>query len=245
MHDASKGIGAAVKEKDNPFFKSKYADLGSVIKTFKEPMLDAGLTYVQLPINKADRVGVVTRLMHTSGQWIEESFTIPLTKQDPQAVGSALTYCRRYALSALFGIPTADSDAEAAMYRDGPLFTSHQKARFDELLKTKNAMGYAAFSQEVGEDVMQALSDTFPSAEKAKDGELAKSAGKKLCKELSAGGWDQLRNYATQIQELIAKKDPMVLELTGELLPVERRLVAGLLTDIEVAHLKKLKELAA
>jgi hypothetical protein len=117
LNEASKQIGAAVKGKENPFFKAKYADLGSVIMTFKEPVLDAGLSYVQLPITNGAAIGVVTRLMHTSGQWLEEEYTVTPSKPDPQAAGAALTYCRRYALAALFGVPTADSDAEAAMYR--------------------------------------------------------------------------------------------------------------------------------
>ncbi len=117
LNTASTQIGAAVKGKDNPFFKSKYADLGSVIITFKEAALEAGLSYVQLPIASEGKVGVVTRLMHTSGQWLEEEYVVPMTKNDPQSAGSAITYCRRYALAALFGVPTADSDAEAAMFR--------------------------------------------------------------------------------------------------------------------------------
>jgi len=113
---ASGNIGAAVKGKENTFFNAKYADLGEVIKTFKGAILEEGLSYVQLPISSEGGVGVVTRLLHVTGQWIEEEYTVPLKKQDPQAAGSAITYCRRYALAAMFGIPTVDDDAQSATY---------------------------------------------------------------------------------------------------------------------------------
>lgn len=110
-------MGGAVKDAANPFFKSKYADLGSVIKAIKEPCSKHGLSYIQLPIRSENGVGVVTRLLHESGEWLEGEYTLPMVKNDPQAAGSAITYARRYALSALFSIPQVDSDAEDAMFR--------------------------------------------------------------------------------------------------------------------------------
>ena len=110
-------MGGAVKGSANPFFKSSYADLTSVIKAIKEPCSKHGLNYVQLPHRDGSSIGVVTRLIHTSGQWLENEFTLPMVKGDPQAAGSAVTYARRYALQALFGIPAVDDDAEAAVLR--------------------------------------------------------------------------------------------------------------------------------
>lgn len=112
-------MGGAVKDARNPFFKSSYADLTSIIKAIKEPFANNGLSYTQFPITSegGKGVGVKTTLMHTSGQWIEEKFYLPLTKSDPQAGGSAITYARRYALQSMAGIPTADDDAESAMLR--------------------------------------------------------------------------------------------------------------------------------
>ena len=110
-------MGGAVKDSANPFFKSKYADLTSVVRAIKEPFANHGLAYTQFPICAENRAGVVTRLLHESGEWLEEEFTMPLVKNDPQGFGSALTYCRRYALQALAGIPAADDDAESAMLR--------------------------------------------------------------------------------------------------------------------------------
>lgn len=110
-------MGGAVKGSANPFFKSSYADLTSVIKAIKEPCQNNGLSYVQLPHRSDSSIGVVTRLIHTSGQWLENEFTLPMVKSDPQAAGSAITYARRYALQALFGIPAVDDDGESAMIR--------------------------------------------------------------------------------------------------------------------------------
>jgi len=111
-------MGGAVENKKNPFFKSDYADLTSVIKAIKEPFATHGLSYTQFPTNEEGRVGVVTMLMHESGEYLEHSYTLPTTKADPQSAGSAITYARRYALQSIAGIPTADDDAESAMIRN-------------------------------------------------------------------------------------------------------------------------------
>jgi len=110
-------MGGAVKDSSNPFFKSSYADLTSVIKAIKQPFADNGLSYTQFPVSNEHGVGVSTRLMHISGQWLEMEYTLPTVKKDPQASGSAITYARRYALQSIAGIPTADDDAESAMLR--------------------------------------------------------------------------------------------------------------------------------
>ena len=116
---AQNEMGGAVKDAKNPFFKSNYADLTSIIKAIKEPFASNGLSYSQFPVTSdgGGGVGVVTVLMHSSGEWLESEFYLPLAKKDPQGGGSAITYARRYALQAMAGIPTADDDAEAAMMR--------------------------------------------------------------------------------------------------------------------------------
>ena len=86
-------MGGAVKDAKNPFFKSSYADLTSVIKAIKEPFANNGLSYSQFPVTSegGGGIGVVTILLHSSGQWIESEFYLPLAKKDPQAGGSAVT----------------------------------------------------------------------------------------------------------------------------------------------------------
>ena len=107
-------IGGAVKNNTNPHFKSAFADLESVIKVIKPAFLKHGLSFVQLPITSegGKGIGVSTMLMHSSGQWIEGEYLLPLEKVTPQGAGAAITYARRYGLVSLVGIPQVDLDAE-------------------------------------------------------------------------------------------------------------------------------------
>lgn len=110
---AQSEMGGAVKSSNNPFFKSKYSDLSSVVKAVKDPFSNNGLSYAQFPIEKDGRIGIETILMHESGEFLSEGFTVNLAKQDAQSAGSALTYCRRYSLQAVAGIPSEDDDGNA------------------------------------------------------------------------------------------------------------------------------------
>ncbi len=114
MCKAQSEMGGAHKGANNPFFKSKYADFGAVIEVVKEPFSNNGLSYIQFPINDGDKIGVETILMHDSGEWISNSFTVKVSKQDAQGAGSAITYCKRYGLQAVAGIPSEDDDGNAA-----------------------------------------------------------------------------------------------------------------------------------
>ena len=117
---AQSQMGGAVKSADNPFFKSKYADLSSVVQAVKQPFADNGLSYVQFPISTQSAMGVVTRLMHESGEYMEQEYYLPLQKLDPQSAGSAISYARRYSLQAVAGIPAGDDDGEGSMLRGKP-----------------------------------------------------------------------------------------------------------------------------
>ena len=120
MCSAQSEMGGAAKGAANPFFKSKYADLSSVVQAIKEPFANHGLSYVQFPVEDGGRVGIETILMHESGEWLSSSFTVQLTKQDAQGAGSAITYCRRYGLQAVAGIPSEDDDGNAASKSKSP-----------------------------------------------------------------------------------------------------------------------------
>ena len=134
-------MGGAVKDSANPFFKSSYADLTSVIKAIKQPFADNGLSYTQFPVSNENGVGVSTRLMHISGQWLEMEYTLPTVKKDPQASGSAISYARRYALQSIAGIPTAEDDAESAMLRgdDKKIISDDQIIAIKKLLDETGA----------------------------------------------------------------------------------------------------------
>ena len=138
---AQSQMGGAVKDSANPFFKSSYADLTSVIKAIKQPFADNGLSYTQFPVTDENGMGVCTRLMHVSGQWLEDQFILPMVKRDPQAGASSLTYARRISLSAIAGIPTADDDAESAMLRgdDKKIISDDQIIAIKKLLDETGA----------------------------------------------------------------------------------------------------------
>lgn len=105
----------AVKDSQNPFYKSKYADLASVREACKKPLSNHGLAIVQIPeTDQEGRPMITSLLMHSSGEYIGGSLTMKPVKEDPQGVGSAITYARRYAYSGLTGIATEDDDGNAA-----------------------------------------------------------------------------------------------------------------------------------
>ena len=98
------------KDGTNPFFKSKYATLENVIDTAGSALTANGLSYSQFP----DGDGLYTIVMHTSGEWIGAHASLELKGHTPQDQGSAITYMRRYALSAALGLATEDDDGNAA-----------------------------------------------------------------------------------------------------------------------------------
>lgn len=110
-------IEGASKDRENPHFKSKYADLASCWEACRQPLSKNGLSVVQLPKCDGASVTVLTLLLHKSGEYLGESLTVTAVDSKPQSVGSALTYARRYGLSAVVGIAPEDDDAEAAQGR--------------------------------------------------------------------------------------------------------------------------------
>lgn len=99
-------VGLVKKDSTNPFFHSKYADLSTIIEAIRDQLSKQGLSFAQFP----DEKGLTTILMHISGEWISSTADIKPKDDTPQAQGSAITYMRRYALSAVLGIATEDDD---------------------------------------------------------------------------------------------------------------------------------------
>ena len=114
LHKAQKNIKAALKDSTNPHFRSKYADLSSVIDAVKQPLLDQGIVFLQGVSGVENGVAVETVLLHVSGEWMSSKLEIPASKHDAQGYGSAITYGRRYGLQAMCGVPTEDDDGNAA-----------------------------------------------------------------------------------------------------------------------------------
>ena len=112
---AQQALKPAVKDAKNPHFNSSYADLASVLAAAKV-YAEAGISIVQ-DVQLTDAgVSVTTRLLHTSGQWLETGpLTVPVGKRDAHGVGSATTYGKRYALQAALLIPSDDDDGNGAV----------------------------------------------------------------------------------------------------------------------------------
>jgi hypothetical protein len=120
LNELAKALAAAQGEmknatlnKVNPHFKSKYADLAAIRDTVTPALAKHGIAVVQGTDTEENSIVVFTRLIHSSGQWIESRFPIPYDK--PQAMGSGITYGRRYTLSAVTNIAAdEDDDGNAA-----------------------------------------------------------------------------------------------------------------------------------
>lgn len=116
---AQGSLKIAAKDANNPFFKSKYADLASVWEACREALAANGLSVSQIPEGETVEAMVMTTvLLHASGQWISGRYPIKPIKSDPQGIGAAITYARRYSLAAMVGVVSdEDDDAETAVGR--------------------------------------------------------------------------------------------------------------------------------
>jgi hypothetical protein len=115
MAKAQASIEGATKDKTNPHFRSNYADLSSVVAAIKQPLADNGLWYTQVMHDAEAAAKVETIIVHSSGEWLSCGvLSVPVVKNDAQGYGSALTYARRYSLSAAFGVAPEDDDGNAA-----------------------------------------------------------------------------------------------------------------------------------
>lgn len=108
----------AKTDQTNPFFKSNYADLASIVKASRPFLAKNGLSVAQRIIPTEDgKLHLYTRLCHASGQWMESMMPIVPPKNDIQTIGSYITYLRRYNYAAIVGVVASgeDDDGETAM----------------------------------------------------------------------------------------------------------------------------------
>lgn len=111
---AQSEIENAHKNANNPHFRSQYADLAELINTTRPVLTKHGLSLVQCPGFLDGVVLLETMLLHSSGEWIKSIAGAPAAKLDPQGIGSATTYLRRYALAAFCNIAQEDDDGNGA-----------------------------------------------------------------------------------------------------------------------------------
>lgn len=117
MVKVQQALVPACKDAENPFAKSRYATLNSVIEACRDALVANGIWLVQIPVPvEVGHLGLMTKLVHTpTGQWQASLMVMPLPKNDPQGYGSALTYARRYGLATLVGLVSElDDDAVVA-----------------------------------------------------------------------------------------------------------------------------------
>lgn len=110
LSKAQGAIRPAVKDKENPHFKSRYSDLNAVWEAARKPLSDNGLAVLQRVRITQDGVSITTQLIHSSGQWLKDTAVWPTLQRTPQGIGSSLSYGKRYALAALLGIASGDDD---------------------------------------------------------------------------------------------------------------------------------------
>lgn len=147
LTEAQKEIEGAAKDKFNPGYKSKYADLSSVMDACKPALSKNGFAIIQgAEPSDTGTLCLTTMLLHKSGQWISGTMTLPLAKQDPQGYGSALTYARRYGLAAIAGVCPEDDDAQSAVRSSQTYEEYPQATRFDKEAEARPSMAVAGQS---------------------------------------------------------------------------------------------------
>lgn len=115
LHKARSQFVKVKKDRQNTHLKNKYATLDSVLDAITPALTENRLMIMQDGERIENTMRVETTVIHISGQWAKFYFDIPIAKNDPQGVGSAFTYGRRYALAAAFGLSQADDDAQIAV----------------------------------------------------------------------------------------------------------------------------------
>ena len=110
---AQAAMGPARKTGANPHFRSTYATLADTHKAVCGPLTENGLGYIQAPTASGLTVNVTTRLIHESGEWVEVTTSASSRDGKVQAIGSTITYLRRYGLQSLTGLSAEDDDGEA------------------------------------------------------------------------------------------------------------------------------------
>lgn len=112
-----KALRPVVKNAENPHFKNNFANLAAILEEGLPLLSEHGFALMQFPTNEGGQLGLMSMLIHESGQFISATMPLMVVKQDPQGEGSAITYGRRYAACAILGIRTADDDGNAGSGR--------------------------------------------------------------------------------------------------------------------------------
>ena len=189
----------ATKSSDNPYFKSKYADLAQCLSVSKKPMADNGLSISQHCTFDGQFVQCVTILGHSSGQMMISTLMIPVAKKDAQGIGSSITYARRYALSSIIGLTQKDDDGDGAVGRtekDAETKWEKTAKKSQEILRNADKLNEQESWRLTNEGVLI----------KAQDGnfyELSRLTKNQLQAALKSEKFDGIKDF---IEKEIAKK---------------------------------------
>jgi len=151
----------AKKDATNPFFKSKYADFEDVVNAVRPSLLKYGLSFIQMPTVDNAAFFLVTRICHKSGEWIEAAYPIKTAKEDAQALGSAVTYARRYALQSALGVVTSEHDDDGNSASGKGDSVDYSVASKDVVIKLIKSFEALYVSKAQLENYVQQSSDAF------------------------------------------------------------------------------------
>jgi len=147
MVAAQQSLGLVAKSATNPHFKSKYADLATVLDAVLPALNGAGISLLQAPGGDGEgNVTLTTTLLHESGEWMESTLTMRPTKSDPQGVGSAITYARRYAALAVAGAAPEDDDGNSASQRESKAKSRDIYTRLSETAREAASLSESALT---------------------------------------------------------------------------------------------------
>lgn len=144
-------IEGAIKDKTNPHFRSQYADLGNVVDAIKPAIAKHGLSFIQRCHDNEAGAKVETLILHESGEWISCGIiAVPASKHDAQGFGSALTYARRYSLSAAFGVAPEDDDGNAASKKKQAPLVAQYGSKIADYIEAGDTRGAVEYIETLG-----------------------------------------------------------------------------------------------
>ena len=171
---AQSSISKAAKDSTNPHFKSKYADLESVIDAVKPALIANGLAFIQKFHECDDGVRVETVIIHESGQELSCGILhIPASKKDAQGFGSAASYGKRYSLQSALGVASSDDDGNAAVKSVAPIKVSLDLEQVDREMMAAKSL-----------DELQSIAKRYWAAANADEKAHIKAMGASMKEEL-------------------------------------------------------------
>lgn len=186
-----------LKDAENPFFKSTYVPLENVAESITETATKNGLSFSQEPSFDDGMVTVTTLVMHNSGEWIEYApLKLKPVKNDPQAYGSAITYAKRYALSAIFGITSdKDDDGNEATHPQKPQRQQRatKQAQVKQYISAEKAKQY--------EDDVQALIDATGQNDGSIMGALLNHVGATMIKNITTDKVNEAEAFIAKMKQ--------------------------------------------